>query len=566
MASDELYFALPTEATSNQMYRRVQEFLGAPVKLIHGHAFLKKDDFHLKLQNEPNDQKKRLASLEWFAPKKRALLAPYGVGTIDQAELAALNVPHNALRLFGLAGKVLIVDEVHAYDTYMTTIIERLLEWLSALGTPVIMLSATLTRDKRESLARAYGVNSLGEDNAYPLITICPKGHSIWSVSPGASQEERRIGLEWNTHNDNDAPAKARVLLHEVEQGGCAAWICNTVDRSQKLYRELRRQAPDITLTLFHARFPLNERQELEEQVVGLYGPGGGNRPERGIVIGTQVLEQSLDLDFDVLYTDLAPTDLLLQRAGRMHRHPRVRPSHHIEPRLVINLQRDAEGVPNWDVDAYIYDDFILHKTLAVLEGRDELWLPRQTRDLIEGTYDDVAKTEELRQVLETRKWEQGQARDEAELRLIPSPAPSHRFPFTKNPGNYFDEEEDGRAAWRNAQTRLGAESVNIVPLHRVEEELCLDREGGLPLRPMRISRETQLELLRRSLRLSHRSVVEKLRSEPPEIPPGFRQADLLRNVVPLVFEEGFCELSLSKGVVHIELDRKLGLVIKSGR
>src|SRR5207248_6281763 len=106
------------------------------------------------------DEEKRPSAVvaeEWFARnKKQALLAPFGVGTIDQALLAVLQTRHVFVRLFGLAGKCVVLDEVHAYDAYMTTLMERLLRWLAALGCPVMLLSATLPRDKRVKLLRAY--------------------------------------------------------------------------------------------------------------------------------------------------------------------------------------------------------------------------------------------------------------------------------------------------------------------------------------------------------------------------------------------------------------------------
>ncbi|MCL7455156.1 MAG: CRISPR-associated endonuclease Cas3'', partial [Anaerolineae bacterium] len=146
--SDELYYALPTTATSDQMYYRLQQYLHycldlpASVRLIHGQAFLVEDDLRMEPMANADVAEKR-SMVEWATAKKRAMTAPFGVGTVDQAELAALNVKHSALRLMGLAGKALVFDEVHAYDTYMTTIVETLLRWLSAVGTSVIVLSAT---------------------------------------------------------------------------------------------------------------------------------------------------------------------------------------------------------------------------------------------------------------------------------------------------------------------------------------------------------------------------------------------------------------------------------------
>ncbi len=180
--SEELYVALPTTATSNAMFQRLQEHLqlrlhlpGELVQLVHGQAFLVRDDLSVRpLDNGDGEPHPALA---WFEPKKKALLAPFGVGTIDQAELAALNVRHNALRLLGLAGKVVILDEVHAYDMYMTTIIARMLTWLAALGSSVILLSATLPAARRRQLINAYlGESDLAGDRWRRRTLHCHTG------------------------------------------------------------------------------------------------------------------------------------------------------------------------------------------------------------------------------------------------------------------------------------------------------------------------------------------------------------------------------------------------------
>ncbi len=185
--SDEIYFALPTTATSNQMFLRVCALLDrvigseTSVKLVHGQAYLVEDDLLLQLLGDV-DEEARTRAEAWFAPSKRALLAPFGVGTVDQVELTALNARYYMLRLFGLAGKVVIIDEVHAYDTYMSTILERSLRWLSALGSSVILLSATLPSTRRAALARAFAegfggtVETRDGSPPYPCV-------STWSPS-----------------------------------------------------------------------------------------------------------------------------------------------------------------------------------------------------------------------------------------------------------------------------------------------------------------------------------------------------------------------------------------------
>jgi CRISPR-associated endonuclease/helicase Cas3 len=373
---DAFYYALPTMATSNQMFGRVNGYLRtrldlpAGARLVHGQAHLLAD--HLPLRPMANgEQDEVAATLDWFAPRKRALLSSFGVGTIDQVELAVLNVRHVALRCAGLAGKTVIIDEVHAYDTYMTTIIERLLTWLRALDASVILLSATLPAPRLRALAAAWGV---AVDDAGPALAAYPQlrvfgGGQAHTATPPAHQLSREIDLAWLGYAAEDAAGKATWLLERAAAGGCLCWITNTVAQAQALYRELRQRAPaDLPLTLIHSRFPLARREALEHEIAAAYGPESP-AVRRGIVVGTQVLEQSLDLDFDVMVSDLAPVDLLLQRSGRLHRHERPgRPV--AEPVLYVNVARDAAGVPEWGVNAVIYDEYVLRRTAEALAAR----------------------------------------------------------------------------------------------------------------------------------------------------------------------------------------------------
>ena len=209
--SDELYIALPTTATSNAMYKRLQEHLQLRlhlplemIQLVHGQAYLVRDDLSIKPLD--NGDGRPHPALTWFEPKKKALLAPFGVGTVDQAELAALNVRHNALRLIGLAGKVVILDEVHAYDTYMTAIIARMLTWLAALGSSVILLSATLPAARRRQLLSAYAgkpeleeaMSGTAAPPPYPYLeTVGAAGR--YAAAPEAEEKDRPIDLAYST-------------------------------------------------------------------------------------------------------------------------------------------------------------------------------------------------------------------------------------------------------------------------------------------------------------------------------------------------------------------------------
>lgn len=205
-----MYFALPTTATSEQLFRRIAEFFSeshrsrgtAGLALIHGQADLSPEVQRLTQRDEhaagDAAATEPVVIDSWLLPRKRALLAPFAVGTVDQAMLAALRVRHGSLRLLGLAGKVVIIDEVHAYDAYMNVIIVRLLEWLAELGVSVILLSATLPAAARARLLSAYGVADTTErvTVAYPLITLGRAGAAPVCIEPAASDPGRSVGIE----------------------------------------------------------------------------------------------------------------------------------------------------------------------------------------------------------------------------------------------------------------------------------------------------------------------------------------------------------------------------------
>jgi CRISPR-associated endonuclease/helicase Cas3 len=559
--SDALYYALPTMATSNSMYDRVNKYLhddlglDAQCRLVHGQAYLLQDDAEPLLMN--NGELESTMARSWFAPLKKAVLAPFGVGTIDQAELAVLNVRHVALRCVGLAGKVVILDEVHAYDVYVTTIIERMLAWLRSLGSSVIVLSATLPTARRRALARAWGASATtpATMEGYPRFEVLSTaGHFV--TTPATIQDGRTIGLGWLSFEQEAAEAKVRWLLEQVAQGGCACWITNTIAQAQALYGALRRLAPsDLPLDLIHSRFPLAQRKQIEGRIIERYGKNSADR-RRGIVVGTQVLEQSLDLDFDLMVSDLAPIDLLLQRAGRLHRH--ARPGRPVaEARLWINLSRQADGSADLGVNTYIYAEYILRRTLQTLDGRAKLNLPDDYRPLIEAVYVEGEPTDaSLRPSWETYQAEAYHARQEAEQRLVPLPLPDEPF-CTPTASLLFQENED-KAGWGVAQTRLGAESITLVPLEREGSRAWLrSAELWLMLRQP-CERATALEVLRHALRVSHRGLIHLLGSPEPEGLELFRHP-LLRNLRPLWLQAGRATLG---GELDVTLDDVLGLVI----
>jgi CRISPR-associated endonuclease/helicase Cas3 len=569
--SDELYYALPTMATSNQMFVRLERYLGqslglkARAKLAHGQASLIEESLRVRPPAHA-DRGEHESNLEWFSSRKRALLAPFGVGTIDQVELAALNVPHAALRMMGLAGKVVVFDEVHAYDTYITTIVERVLAWLRALGASVILLSATLPSRRREALARAFGASGEGAAagaQEYPSLWVYGGG-STHHMAPAAFQPARRVGLHALGIPEDDAEAKARWLVESVAQGGCACWVANTVARAQGIFEAVDRLAPgSVQRTLLHARFPLDERETREKDLAARYGPSKDLRSP-GIVVGTQVLEQSLDLDFDVMVSDLAPVDLLLQRAGRLHRHDRPRPVSHLAPNLWLNVPQTQGGRPDLRVDRWVYSPFLLERTWDALLGRleGEIRLPQDYRILVEEVYsvDEVPEGDPLAGEWRAFRREERTAAEQARLRLLPLPDPE--WAFTSQLGQITFEESETRAGWIVAQTRLSEESVMAIPLERQGQSVRLP-DGTRVSLDEPTSREMEVRLLRRQVRVSNRRLVEALRAGEASLPALFARSTLLRGTVPLWLSGGRALLPHPHSPLVVTLDDRLGLIVE---
>ena len=308
------YVALPTMATSNQMLGRVETFLGAEgegkknLMLQHGKAAVNDRFDDLKYRARLYDEEKQPSAVVaegWFAAnKKHGLLAPYGVGTIDQALLAVLQTKHVFVRLFGLAGKCVILDEVHAYDAYMTTLMERLLRWLAALGCPVVLLGATLPKDKRLALLRAYAGDDVQESEQvdYPRVTSVMIG-GLPKATPvqADSKRAKTVKISWITEDNLIEQLKAALA------NGCAAVIRNTVGLAQKTFLRLREGLMEtgITVELFHARFPFGRRMQIEKDVLTRYGKERGpTERKKRVLVATQVIEQSLDLDFDLMISE----------------------------------------------------------------------------------------------------------------------------------------------------------------------------------------------------------------------------------------------------------------------
>ncbi|WP_251827804.1 CRISPR-associated helicase Cas3' [Methylovulum psychrotolerans] len=428
--ADGLYIALPTMATANAMYQRLgsvyRKFFQAnnqpSLILAHGARELSQDfqdsvafaeqmrtDSDYQSGNNEADQELSATTYcnAWLADsRKKALLADVGVGTLDQALLAVLPARHQSLRLLGLGRKVLLVDEVHAYDSYMQKLLDALLEAHARQGGSVILLSATLPQTMRENLVAAYhkGLGktapALDYPAQYPLATHTPAAQVEQPIDTRQAVKRtvqvKRLGTE--------ADVLAQIQ-QAITTGQCVCWIRNTVKSARQSYQNLLDAgiAPE-QLSLFHSRFAMIDRQAIENRTLAQFGRDSTHQQRTGqILIASQVVEQSLDLDLDVMITDLAPIDLIIQRAGRLRRHNRDAlgnrlahdtPDQRGVPILYLHcpeptLDADANWLkPDHSGTQAVYPHIgQLWLTAKQLMDKGRLTMPDDARGLIEGVY-----------------------------------------------------------------------------------------------------------------------------------------------------------------------------------
>lgn len=509
--------ALPTCATSDAMFSRVLEWLKraisddqlASAMLTHSRAQFNEEFQGLKFPSTGlaniYDEDFSTASTEpaveahwWLQSRKTAALADFIVGTIDQFLFAALQSKHVMLRHLGLAGKVLVLDEIHAADVYMRQYLYRALQWCGAYRVPVIALSATLPPTIRYQLMESYLQGSCEfqrrsslpaeieqkmaearEDCAYPLLTYFSP-HDVVICHPKQSSRSQRTALDYC-----DESEIRTVLERELASGGCAVVVCNTVRRAQSFYDEIltSKVFDSEEVFLLHSRFIAADRQRKEKQLVAKYGKHG-RRPKRGIVVSTQIVEQSLDLDFDLMLSDFAPIDLLIQRVGRLHRHERNdRPRHLAEPRLVL-FGVTEPAMSNPPVFAAgserIYSKSLLLRTAAVLVGKTTIDSPSDVANLVRNVYDALALSPEMWQnEWDTAEAELMQAEEKLASKASRSLGPT---PHEQDMSKWF-VLESGEEYKGQSQVRDIEESIEVVLVENHDAKIYslpwLENRGG---------------------------------------------------------------------------------------
>lgn len=403
-----LYLGLPTMATANAMFARMEragrglfdEATPPSLALAHSRAALHREFREQQLAlgqaeaDDPGDEGTGEARA-WLADDRRkAFLADLGVGTLDQALLAALPASFQSLRLFGLADRVLVVDEAHAYDTYTTRLLAALLRFQASLGGSAIVLSATLPLGVRRELVQAFA-RGLGRsqvelrEQAYPLLTLCAAGGTMERAVAPRPDLYRTLAIERLASEE----AALEAVREAAATGAAVLWLRNTVDDAIESRDRLR--CVGVEAELFHARFAMGDRLKREAAVLRRFGKTASAEDRRAVLVATQVVEQSLDLDFDLIVSDLAPIDSLLQRTGRLWRHP-GRPRPVARPRLlVVSPEPVDRPSADWIASvlpgtAAVYRDHVrLWRTARTLFVREQLCIPHDVRGLVEEVYGD---------------------------------------------------------------------------------------------------------------------------------------------------------------------------------
>ena len=420
---DGFYFALPTRAAAVQIHGRIQKAL---VRLFPTKANLETvlalpgyqrageatgqlaNQFDVKWHDDP-DEERRLA--RWSAESARKFLcATAAVGTVDQALLSGLMTKWAHFRGSALARSLLVVDEVHASDAYMTEVLRGVLQGHLKVGGHALLMSATLGATARDALVgRGRGSHtSVGFEHAqslaYPALTVAERGGGHQVMPFDGTRYSKSVSI--STEPIMADPARiAKLAVTEARSDAKVLVVRNTVALAQAVYREVIEQGGEALClqagggpALHHSRFAVEDRKLLDRAVETAVGkkrdPGGR------IVVGTQTLEQSLDIDADVLLSDLCPVDVLLQRIGRLHRHPRVdRPETVAQPRCIVMVPRDGldaglgGGLVRYGLgmsrNGGIYRDLRgLEMTRQLVESRSPWIIPKMNRELVEsGTH-----------------------------------------------------------------------------------------------------------------------------------------------------------------------------------
>ena len=481
---DGLYFALPTRVAARELYTRVAanvrkvfpDPMVRPMCLLAVPGYAQVDEVDQSSLLPSDDCGKRWADDDkqahvdrcWAAERpKRYLAASIAVGTIDQALLSVLRTSHSQLRSVCLDRSLLVVDEVHASDEYMSFVLAHLIEGHLARGGCAMLLSATLGIAAKARYLEAASQAVIPKDfsaataQAYPAIT----GASGTIFPTAGSGRRKTIKIEVQP-TSQELTACTGLLAKFLNNGARVLVVLNTVRRAIELLRLVEDTSDTPKDSLFrvagvscphHGRFAPSDRTLLDKEVSEQFGRQGARRPL--LLIGTQTLEQSLDIDADIMITDLAPVDVLLQRLGRLHRHDRERPHDFMQPRCIVLTPSvstlsdviDGQGRPlpvyrRLGIGSVYRNVGALELTRRALVAKHTIEIPRDNRKLVE----EVTNPECLRALRdESLKWERHMSEVEGEWTAQRVLA-------------HYATSEEGGIGDRDAKTRLQADGWQV--------------------------------------------------------------------------------------------------------
>ena len=580
--SGGLMFGLPTQATANGIFPRLEAWSRAQseetvhsIRLAHGMADLN-EMYSQLMEGSAATQDEGDGGLlvhSWFQGNKQALLANFVVGTVDQILLSALRQKHLMLRHLGLAGKVVVVDECHAYDAYMNRYLDRALAWLGRYHVPVILLSATLPARRRSELIEAY----LGcpqpdapwkSCRSYPLLTWTSGGRV---EQRGIPDRSRTRTVQIRRVAEPDVPELLRIRLQD---GGCAGVMVNTVRKAQSMASLLRAYLPEMEVVLFHAQFVQPDRASTESMLLTRIGKKStAEQRDRLVVVGTQVMEQSLDLDFDFLVTELCPMDLLLQRMGRLHRHLRTDRPVSLQKAVCAVLDPSNDRMDEGSLA--IYGEWLLRRTVLLLPGTVQLPgdIPRLVQDVYGWETEDCLpeSVESLRAKQEFElKQKEKEARANAFVILPPRPGRSLFGPDTLD--DWMHETAAVSDTIAQAAVRDGDPSIDVLVMMRGVDGtvrfLPWQERGTAVAADVPPSREEARRIARQKLRLpaafSRRwridGVIRELEEVNRRFLPRWQEAPLLRGELVLLLDEN---LTASLADTTLRYSRENGLTVE---
>ncbi|NNM46443.1 CRISPR-associated helicase Cas3' [Knoellia koreensis] len=595
---DGFLFAMPTQGTTDAMYDRCRAWSrtldSQPiVSLNHGKAMANEawreqlapvflndvcdvgDDDYGLATNSRVPGSPAAAPAEWLLGRHRGLLSPCIVATVDQPLMAATQVKYVSLRYAGLIGKVIVIDEVHSYDVFMSRYLEQLLRWCGDGRIPVVLMSATLPPAQRQALLAAYAEGlergletEVPPSSGYPCITSWNPVDGVTTSSAEPMSTGKKVAVLWAGIADpDDTAAIADVVGQQGKDGGCVLVVLNTVRRAQEVYAAIRDQGGHPTL--LHGRLTTGARADRTRHLVAELGSGSSRRPKRKIVVATQIAEQSFDVDADVLVTDIAPMDLLLQRIGRLHRHKdndAGRPAHLAAPKVVVTGCVPVESGPPRMPRAfgYVYDSYSLLRT-AQLIGAGATWtIPSDIPSLVSAAYDEAGpwpggwKNEGGEALAEARS-------RAAERSLRASEGVLQPDPNALDGGRTLDRLHAATGVERRPErisVRDGEPSREVALVRWDEERQRYTTLGGRVLGPTGEGAHHDglaREVLADTVRVRQTERLHETPEGPPPL-PGWAGSDLLRSVPALVLDaEGRAYGAWGSA----SYDEEIGLVIE---